>query len=64
MRIPYQEGWDEESREVQGASTDWEGVFLPGFAEGENPHRGKFNFGNSAGWMGDLEQMMAMGMKK
>ena len=47
-----------------GPAPTGKGVFLPGFAEGENPHRGKFNFGNCGGWMGDLEQMMAIGMKK
>ena len=31
---------------------------------GENPHKGKFGIGLDPGWLGELERMMAMGMKK
>ncbi len=29
----------------------------------KNPHTGKFRFGQMGGWLGDLEIMMAMGMR-
>ena len=29
----------------------------------ENPHKGKFGLGRDGGWLGDLERMMALGMK-
>lgn len=37
---------------------------VSGFAPGENPHKGKFVFGKVGGWRGDLEWMMAIGMKE
>ena len=39
------------------------GLGVSGFAPGENPHTGKFVFGKVEGWRGDLEWMMAIGMK-
>ena len=30
---------------------------------GENPHKGKFGVGRDGGWLGELERMMALGVK-